>query len=130
VLLDLANSIELLYMDSYQSHLAYQALVRNVCKIGAVYECTDAELGRLVEHGVITSEERYLIFSYPCSTIYQPLNRWMRLIEILRNNRRVLSILQYFTSPGNLIPGMIEVIDIIRYEFTIHPALNRFAPHF
>jgi hypothetical protein len=117
-------------MDNYQSHLAYHSLVRHVCKIGAVYHCTELELERLVQHGVITSEERYLIFSYPSSTIYQPLSRWMKLIEILRNNRKILSILQYFTSPGVLIPGMIDVIDIIRYEFTIHPAMNRFAPQF
>jgi hypothetical protein len=103
----------------------YNLLIRHIGKICSVFQCTEFELDRLVQFGVITSEERYLVFSYPRSTVYNPLHRWCRLIEILRNNRSFLRLFYYFNSV--LIPGITEIVDLLRYELNRHLHLREFA---
>jgi hypothetical protein len=112
-------------MGNSNFDVAYQALVKHCGKICSHYQRTDSELERLVNEGIISQEERYLVFSYPLPTVLNCLHRWAKLIEILRNRRGFLPLFHYWRAVW--IPGFTEVFDCLLYEFTQYKELRKFA---
>jgi hypothetical protein len=117
-------------MDNYQSHLLYAALNNLIGRLTGVFQCTESDLERLVQEQVITSEERYLVFSYPSACFFNAECRWNRLLQVLRDRRALISLLQFFSNPDTWIPGIEELIEVIRRQFLRHPTLRRFTNHF
>jgi hypothetical protein len=117
-------------MDNYQSHLLYNALNNLIGRFTGVFQCTEFDLERLVQEGVITSEERYLVFSYPSACFFNTECRWNRLLQILRDRRALICLLQFFSNPDTWIPGSEELVEVVRRQFQRHPALRRFTNHF
>jgi hypothetical protein len=112
-------------MDNFESFVTYQVLVKHCGNICSHYQCTDSELERLVTEGIISQEERYLVFSYPIPTVFNGLHRWAKLIEILRNRRGFIPLFHYWRAVW--IPGFTEVLDCLLYEFTQYKELRKFA---
>jgi len=115
-------------MDNYETYLANRVFVNNLLGLSWSIPCSDAFLECLVNNGIITSEERYKVFSYPLPTVFSSTSRYVRLIQIIRDNRTFLELLRFLVSQVSTELG--ETLRKIREDFQGYEFLRRFGSEF
>jgi hypothetical protein len=81
--------------NNYKHYLLYCIVRDHIHILFKRIRCTDNFLELLVLWGIVTSEERYQVSSYPIPTIFDNKGRWFKLLELLRDRQGVFELLSY-----------------------------------
>jgi hypothetical protein len=114
-------------MDNYESYLFWSVCTRNLVSLSFAFEVTDAVLESLVREDIISSVERYEVFSYPLPTVFNNPLRIGRLFEILRNSKRWIPFLQFLKSQSISFYPLCEFLIRIKVHLYEGSKLNRFG---
>jgi hypothetical protein len=122
-------------MDNFVNFKLFHILVNSVKDLNEIIPCTDSFLQSLVNSEIISENERYSIFSYPLPTVFFGTHRYLRLLEILRENKKLRELLVFLRSWRNTLSGSQKdrlsiLLFVIRTHISIQQDLEPFFEDF
>jgi len=117
-------------MNTFESFEVFHISVNLLKELNGTCPCTDHFLVWFVDFGLITDEDRYKVFSYPSTTVFYSIHRYLRLFELIRDYRcwvrffRILLHISIELEGTAIAAGISKFLSSLKTHLLLKPSLK------